>query len=183
MSENLAKARAAARADQPAPTWRLIITDSESPTGLAPVCTGERSDALHMIDDYPGGPQRDEDGVYDCCPWPQIETYSTVWAAYLVELLNADAGEEASAQAPTATPTDTNRRARLLHEITFDGGRWKSGDVARWYQTQGLTGLDVRAARHDLATLRDSGAITQHDTAGVRFYTRASRTTRKDGSK
>jgi hypothetical protein len=91
--------------------------------------------------------------------------------------------EKASAQAPTATPTDTNRRARLLHEITFDGGRWKSGDVARWYQTQGLTGLDVRAARHDLATLRDSGAITQHDTAGVRFYTRASRTTRKDGSK
>jgi hypothetical protein len=104
VNENLAKARAAARADQPAPTWRLIHTDSESPTGLAPVCTGERSDALHMIDDYPGGPQRDEDGVYDCCPWPQIETYSTVWAAYLVELLNADVKEEASAQAPTATP-------------------------------------------------------------------------------
>jgi hypothetical protein len=96
----------------------------------------------------------------------------------------ADAtGEEASAQAPTATPTDTNRRARLLHEITFDGGRWKSGDVARWYQTQGLTGLDVRTARHDLATLRDSGAITQHDTAGVRFYTRAAHTTRKDSTK
>src|SRR5688500_7285502 len=59
MNENLAKARAAAlndiklTDDQPAPTWRVIITDSESPTGLAPVCTGERSDALHMIDDYP----------------------------------------------------------------------------------------------------------------------------------
>ena len=110
MSENLAKARAAAlndiklTDDQPAPTWRLIHTDSESPTGLAPVCTGERSNAIHMIDDYPGGPQRDEDGVYDCCPYPQIETYSTVWAEYLVELLNADAGEEASAQAPTPTP-------------------------------------------------------------------------------
>jgi hypothetical protein len=104
MSENLAKARAAARADQPAPAWRLIITDSESPTGLAPVCTGKGSDALHMIDDYPGGPVRDEDGVYDCCPWPQIETYSTVWAEYLVELLNADAGEKASVTAPTATP-------------------------------------------------------------------------------
>jgi hypothetical protein len=87
--------------------------------------------------------------------------------------------EEASAQAPTATPTDTVRRARLLHEMDL-GGRWKSGDVVRWYQRNGLTGLDVRAARHDLATLRDSGAITQHDTAGVRFYTRASRTTRKD---
>lgn len=110
MSENLAKARAAAlndiklTDDQPAPTWRIIHTDSESPTGLAPVCTGERSDALHMIDDYPGGPQRDEDGVYDCCPYPQIETYSTVWAEYLVELLNADAEEKATAEAATATP-------------------------------------------------------------------------------
>jgi len=104
MSENLAKARTAARTDQPAPLWRLIITDSESPTGLAPACTGERSDALHMIDDYPGGPQRDEDGVYDCCPYPQIETYSTVWAEYLVELLNAGAEEKATAEAATATP-------------------------------------------------------------------------------
>jgi hypothetical protein len=92
----------------------------------------------------------------------------------------AGAGEKASAQAPTATPTDTNRRARLLHEMDL-GGRWKSGDVVAWYQRNGLTGLDVRAARHDLATLRDSGAITQHDTAGVRFYTRAAHTTRKDG--
>jgi hypothetical protein len=87
--------------------------------------------------------------------------------------------EKASVAAPTATPADTSRRARLLHEMDL-GGRWKSGDVVRWYQTQGLTGFDVRAARHDLATLRDSGAITQHDTAGLRFYTRASRPTRKD---
>lgn len=93
----LAKARGAAavmlRLDtgQDRPTWRVIITDSESPTGIAPVCTGERSDALHMIDDYPGGPKRDEDGVYDCCPSPQIETCSETVAAYLVELLNADA--------------------------------------------------------------------------------------------
>jgi hypothetical protein len=71
--------------------WRVIITDSESPTGVAPVCAGERSDALHMIDDYPGGPKRDEDGVYDCCPWPQFDTYSSDVATYIVELLNADA--------------------------------------------------------------------------------------------
>lgn len=95
-NEPLAKARAAAsvmlRLDtgQDRPRWRVIITDSESPTGIAPVCTGERSDALHMIEDYPGGPQRDEDGVYDCCPWPQFETCSETVAAYLVELLNAD---------------------------------------------------------------------------------------------
>lgn len=96
MSENLAKARAAVveilRQDTGTerPKWRVIITDSESPTGVAPVCAGERSDALHMIEDYPGGPQRDEDGVYDCCPWPQFDTYSVDVAAYLVELLNAD---------------------------------------------------------------------------------------------
>lgn len=72
------------------PKWRLILTDSESLTGLAPVCTAERSDAFHEIPDYPGGPKRDEDGVYDCCPWPQVETYSEAVAAYLVALLNAD---------------------------------------------------------------------------------------------
>ncbi|MFS4103848.1 hypothetical protein [Streptomyces sp. PD-S100-1] len=72
------------------PKWRLIATDSESLTGLAPVCTGERTDALHEIPDHPSGPVRDEHGVYDCCPWPQIETYSVVMAEYLVELLNAD---------------------------------------------------------------------------------------------
>lgn len=70
--------------------------------------------------------------------------------------------------------SDTNRRARLLNEMAA-GGRWKSGDVVRWYQTRGLSGLGVRAARHDLAILRDSGAITQHDEKGVRFYTRSVR--------
>jgi hypothetical protein len=79
------------------PLWRVIVTDSESPSGVAPVCAAEQSEALHEIVDYPGGPLRDDQGVYDCCPWPQFETYSPVLAAYLVELLNADAevGESA----------------------------------------------------------------------------------------
>ncbi|MGW3825719.1 hypothetical protein ACWEAF_26285 [Streptomyces sp. NPDC005071] len=104
VNEALASARRAAEAvfEQNAgelhPKWRVVITDSESPTGIAVVCTGDRSDALHMIDDFPGGPQRDDEGVYDCCPWPQIETYSTLIAAYLVELLNAD-----STEAPAVT--------------------------------------------------------------------------------
>jgi DNA-binding transcriptional ArsR family regulator len=93
------------------------------------------------------------------------------------ELLLA-AGEKATAEAATATPTDTNRRARLLHQIA-DGGRWKSGDVVRWYHTQGLTQLGAGTARRDLAALRDSGAITQHDEKGVRFYTL---NTRKGGT-
>ena len=71
--------------------WRMTLTDSESLTGVAPVCDRPGSDAMHEIPDYPGGPKRDEDGVYDCCPWPQFDTYSEATAAYLVALLNADA--------------------------------------------------------------------------------------------
>jgi hypothetical protein len=89
-SSSLAALRQAALHDLPPGTrWRVIFTDSESLTGVAPVCTAEQRD-LHTIPDYPGGPIRDEDGVYDCCPWPQFETYSTAMAAYLVALLNAD---------------------------------------------------------------------------------------------
>lgn len=76
--------------DNAHPKWRVILTDSESLTGLAPVCNQPGSDALHEITDYPGGPKRDDDGVYDCCPWPQVDTYSEAMAAYLVGLLNAD---------------------------------------------------------------------------------------------
>lgn len=67
-------------------------------------------------------------------------------------------------------PRDTNRRARLLSEISL-GGRWKTGTVVAWYERHGLTGLGIRAARQDLAILRDSGAITQHDEKGVRYFT------------
>lgn len=82
-----------------APVWRTVFTDSESLTGIAPICNQPGSDALHEITDYPGGPIRDEDGVYDCCPWPQIETCSVAWAAYLVALLNADTGARQDGQA------------------------------------------------------------------------------------
>lgn len=93
-------------------------------------------------------------------------------------LLWQHAGDDAAARsegkssrpAADATPTDINRRARLLHEISL-GGRWKSGDVVRWYEAQGLTGLGVRAARRDLTVLRDSGRLVQHDVKGVRYFT------------
>ena len=71
---------------------------------------------------------------------------------------------------------DRQRRSRLLAEISR-GGHWKTGTVVAWYERHGLTNFGVRAARQDLAILRDSGAITQHDEKGVRFYTLA---TRKD---
>ncbi|RPK74500.1 hypothetical protein [Streptomyces sp. ADI95-17] len=78
------------------PMWRTIITDSESPTGVAPVCTTEGSDdEHHVLADHPSGPTRDDEGIYGCCPWPQIETDSAAVAAYLIELLNADAHVDA----------------------------------------------------------------------------------------
>lgn len=44
--------------------WRVIFTDSESLTGIAPVCT------------EPGRHEIDIDTVYDCCPGPHIECWS-----------------------------------------------------------------------------------------------------------
>lgn len=97
VNETLATAREAAaemfevEVGERRPMWRVIYTDSESPTGVALVCTAEGADdEHHLIDDGPNGPTRDKAGVYDCCPGTQFETYSTVLAPYLVELLNAD---------------------------------------------------------------------------------------------
>lgn len=96
VNDTLAKTRAAAAdmletsTGDRRPMWRVIHTDSESPTGIAPVCTTDSDE--HVIADFPGGPCPDPDGVYDCCPTPQIETDSAPMAAYLVELLNADTG-------------------------------------------------------------------------------------------
>lgn len=93
----LAPLREAALHDLPTGTqWRVITTDSESLTGLAPACTADRR--FHEIADYPGGPKYDDEGVYDCCPWPQVETYSVAVAAYLVALLNADAAKGGDAR-------------------------------------------------------------------------------------
>ena len=87
------------------PMWRVIVTDSESPTGIAPVCNAEGDADLHLWADLGRGFARVDDGVWDCCPTPQVETYSTVLAAYLVELLNADAeaSEKSSRTAADAT--------------------------------------------------------------------------------
>lgn len=89
-------------------------------------------------------------------------------SADLLDQWAADGPREKSSR--EATATDTNRRARLLHEIAL-GGRWKSGGVVRWYRVNGFPNLGVRAARFDLATLRDSGALVQHEEKGVRYFT------------
>lgn len=107
------------------PMWRVIITDSESPTGVAPVCTAEPDGDRHTIADYPGGPIRDEQGVYDCCPDPQFDTYSTIIAEYLVELLNADTGEKDTRghQPHEGESTHQPPRPHALPEASFARAR------------------------------------------------------------
>lgn len=67
----------------PVPEWRVChSTDgTDEPTGIAPVCPDEDHD-------------QDDSSVYDgCCPNPVVEVESGPFAAYLVELLNADRGQ------------------------------------------------------------------------------------------
>lgn len=60
------------------PFWRTIITDSESPDGIAPICP------THPLD---------RDLVTDCCPDPKIEVHDPILAGHIVTLLN-DASSE-----------------------------------------------------------------------------------------
>lgn len=55
--------------------WRVIFTDSESETGVAPVCDQQDDVSgphriLHRDD-----AQADVTGVYDCCPYPHLELW------------------------------------------------------------------------------------------------------------
>jgi hypothetical protein len=63
--------------------WRVVLTDSESLSGVAPVCPG-------------GGHRSDDDpfyhAVYDCCPGPHIECFSPAAAEHIAgHLSHADA--------------------------------------------------------------------------------------------
>lgn len=53
--------------------WRTIMTDSESPDGIAPICP------THPLD---------RDLVTDCCPEPQVEVHDTRLAAHMMTVLN-----------------------------------------------------------------------------------------------
>ncbi|MET7321470.1 hypothetical protein [Streptomyces sp. NPDC005549] len=106
-------------------------------------------------------------------PEGALATRTGLLRAALILDERADTIEPKTSTAPPpALAADTTRRAHLLHAI-HGGGRWKSGTVAHWYANNGYTGLGLRAARHDLAVLRDSGALVQHDEKGVRYFTAA----------
>lgn len=95
---DLDTARAAARErlhsitgdDRPI-VWRVVFTDGEPPTGVAPLCHDED----HHEDD--------DAAAFDCCPGPVIETWSAPLALYLVALLNADAGKATRTTGAKAT--------------------------------------------------------------------------------
>lgn len=84
--------------DAPVPRrWRTVITDSESLTGYAPVCTVPHPAIPEA------GVEHDDTGVYDCCD-SIVETFSEGMAAYVVALLNADAVPAAVAVAEGGQP-------------------------------------------------------------------------------
>jgi hypothetical protein len=73
--------------------WRTIITDTEGLTGVGPECEHQAElDGPHDLawtNPPPGAPRLDEHSVYDCCPLPHLECYSTVEARVLAGWLNA----------------------------------------------------------------------------------------------
>lgn len=77
-------------------TWRVIDTDSESPSGVAPICPqqntkGGMHDRRQWDKDFPT--EFDDQGVYDCCPGPHLECWSVPYAAQVAALLT-EAGAE-----------------------------------------------------------------------------------------
>lgn len=75
--------------------WRVIGTDSESLSGVAPVCPNQDDVALHSSGDgY--GTDVDPAGVYDCCPEPHIECWTTAAARHIANALNEAEAEPCS---------------------------------------------------------------------------------------
>lgn len=69
------------------PKWRVIITDSESLTGVAPVCDSPEHAKYARrsgMDEGNTGP----DWVFDCCPHPQIELWGEANAILVAEIFN-----------------------------------------------------------------------------------------------
>lgn len=101
---------------KPATTWRLVLTDTESLTGVGLVCT----DPAHPgIDDI--GCEYDEFGVYDCCPMV-IETWHEKVAAYLVALLNGDAEAARPSSGTITINPDPPHVAEAIREVRRAGG-------------------------------------------------------------
>lgn len=64
--------------------WRVIITDSESLTGVAPECPMTATN--HLVEDEDGA-LPDVHSVYGCCPQPHLECFSEVRARQVAHTL------------------------------------------------------------------------------------------------
>jgi len=79
--------------------WRVVLTDSEDLTGIAPECPrATEPEGPHDIDrDEPDLTARyDEHGVYDCCPHPHIECWSPLAAELAANGLTGSDAEPCS---------------------------------------------------------------------------------------
>lgn len=74
---------------EPVP-WRVIMTDTEGMSGIAPVCPHQDDPNLHTLPDDEDAGRAFPAGVYDCCPGPHLEVWSVPLAAHLVDLLNRE---------------------------------------------------------------------------------------------
>jgi len=72
-------------------TWRIIITDSEQPTGVAPICP--RPDVHAMMH---GGPPTDDQVYDDCCAGPHLECWNPRAAQGVLAALNSACAEVCS---------------------------------------------------------------------------------------
>jgi hypothetical protein len=71
--------------------WRVIFTDSEMQSGVAPVCPQPDAHAMNF-----GGPP-DDPHVYDeCCVGPHIECWTERAAGRVADALNEANAEECS---------------------------------------------------------------------------------------
>lgn len=79
--------------------WRVILTDTEGLTGVAPVCPEARTrgGSHDLLADPPEVPDRwDDSGVYDCCPQPHIECWHETVAEQVAEILTKAGAEMCS---------------------------------------------------------------------------------------
>lgn len=81
---------------QPEPSkWRVIGTDTESDSGVAPVCDKPQEhaawDAKSFLDPQWYGVDKLE--VYDCCPGPHLECWTPAAAKAVAAVLNQYAVE------------------------------------------------------------------------------------------
>lgn len=76
-------------------SWRVVLTDTETLSGVAPVCPDQRKrgSAHDLIPQAVDDTRWDEESVYDCCPGPHIECWYERSAATLARMLSETEAE------------------------------------------------------------------------------------------